>query len=202
MSKELIESAKKGDQVSLERLLLMAYPKVLRHVQIKQPSILKGKVGPDDLVQQAFTQAFLKIKTFEGENEMSFMKWLRVIADRQLQDAVKALTRKKRGGDRKQVTGGGGEDSRLQLLDILAGDESTASRQMSRKESMQALHVSIAELPEDYRLVVLLRYFEGRSLAEIAEELGRSEGAVRGLLDRARAKLRDAMGRASQWLVQ
>ena len=202
MSNELIESAKNGDQVSLERLLLMAYPKVLRHVQIKQPSILKGKVGPDDLVQQAFTQAFLKIKTFEGENEMSFMKWLRVIADRQLQDAVKALTRKKRGGDRKQVTGGGGEDSRLQLLDILAGDESTASRQMSRKESMQALHVSIAELPEDYRLVVLLRYFEGRSLAEIAEELGRSEGAVRGLLDRARAKLRDAMGRASQWLVQ
>ena len=202
MSKELIESAKKGDQVSLERLLLMAYPKVLRHVQIKQPSILKGKVGPDDLVQQAFTQAFLKIKTFEGENEMSFMKWLRVIADRQLQDAVKALTRKKRGGDRKQVTGGGGEDSRLQLLDILAGNESTASRQMSRKESMQALHVSIAELPEDYRLVVLLRYFEGRSLAEIADELGRSEGAVRGLLDRARAKLRDAMGRASQWLVQ
>ncbi len=201
MSKELIESAKNGDQVSLERLLLMAYPKVLRHVQIKQPSILKGKVGPDDLVQQAFTQAFLKIKTFEGENEMSFMKWLRVIADRQLQDAVQLAAAKKRGGDRKQVTGGG-EDSRLQLLDILAGNESTASRQMSRKESMQALHVSIAELPEDYRLVVLLRYFEGQSLAEIAKELGRSEGAVRGLLDRARAKLRDAMGRASQWLVQ
>ncbi|MFC1757178.1 RNA polymerase sigma factor [Planctomycetota bacterium] len=201
MSEELIEAAKNGDQVSLERLLLVAYPKVLRHVQIKQPSILNGKVGPDDLVQQAFTQAFLKIKTFEGKNEMSFMKWLRVIADRQLQDAVKALTRKKRGGDRKQITGGG-EDSKLQLLDILAGNESTASRQLSRKESMQALHVSIAELPEDYRMVVLLRYFEGRSLAEIAEELGRSEGAIRGLLDRARAKLRDAMGRASQWLVQ
>ena len=200
MSEELIAAAKTGDQVSLERLLLVAYPKVLRHVEIKQPPILKGKVGPDDLVQQAFTQAFLKIETFEGENEMSFMKWLRVIADRQLQDAVKALTRKKRGGDRKQVTGG--DDSKLQLLDILAGNESTASRQMSRKESVQALHVSIAELPEDYRLVILLRYFEGRSLAEIAQELDRSEGAVRGLLDRARAKLREAMGRASQWLVQ
>jgi RNA polymerase sigma-70 factor (ECF subfamily) len=86
-------------------------------------------------------------------------------------------------------------------LDILAGDQSTASRQLSRQESSQALHVCIAELPEDYRQVILLRYFEGLPLAEVAQELGRSEGAVRGLLDRARAKLRDGMGRASQWLV-
>ncbi|MCA9217470.1 MAG: sigma-70 family RNA polymerase sigma factor [Planctomycetales bacterium] len=199
MSEELIKAAKQGDRVSLERLLLAAYPRILRHVQIKQPTILKGKVGPDDLVQQTFTQAFLKIHTFAGDTEPSLMKWLRVIADRQLQDAVKALNRKKRGGDRKRVTAGA-DDSRLQLLDILAGNESTASRQLSRKESMQALHVAIAELPEDYRLVILLRYFEGLSLAEISEELGRSEGAVRGLLDRARVKLRDAMGRASQWL--
>lgn len=199
-NEQLIEAAKRGDQVSLERLLLTAYPRILRHVQVKQPAVLKGKVGPDDLVQQAFTQAFLKIQTFEGDNELSFMKWLRVIADRQLQDSVKALTRKKRGGNRRQVTAGE-TDSCLQLLDILAGDQSTASRQLSRKESSQALHVCIAELPEDYRQVILLRYFEGLPLAEVAKELGRSEGAIRGLLDRARAKLRDGMGRASQWLV-
>ena len=88
----------------------------------------------------------------------------------------------------------------MQLMDALAVDSATASRLVSRDEAASALHSCLADLSENYQEVVRLRYFDQKAIAEIAEELGMTEGAVRGVLDRARKKLREAMGRASQWL--
>lgn len=48
-------------------------------------------------------------------------------------------------------------------------------------------------LPEDQRLVVMRRFFEQRSMREIANEMGRSEGAVKQLQLRAMRKLRDIL---------
>lgn len=196
---ELISKATDGCRTSLERLLMANYSRLHRYLKPKIPKVLDGVAGPDDIVQQAFTQVFLKIDTFEGTTEAAFNKWMNVIADNQLQDAIKLRMRKKRGGERRRVMLDNPE-SGLQLLDLLSADQSTASRQLSKKEALQAMHVCIAELPEDYRDVIRLRYFEGASVPEIAKQLNKSTGAIRGILDRARAKLRDGMGRASQWL--
>ena len=196
---ELLLKAKDGCQTSLERMLMVCCGRLQRYIQPRVPSVLNGIANSDDIMQLTFTQAFLKISSFEGETEPSFFKWLKVIADRQIQDSVKSKLRKKRGGERKQVSVSQ-TDSALNLLDILVADQSTASRKLSRKEAQNALHICISELPEDYREILRLRYFDGLSIAEVAEATDRSEGAIRGILDRARAKLRDGMGRASQWL--
>jgi RNA polymerase sigma factor (sigma-70 family) len=67
------------------------------------------------------------------------------------------------------------------------------------KEAIQALEVHIAGLPQEHRRAVQLNYLQGRSLEETATALGRSPAAVRGLLYRAKQRLRVALGRSSRW---
>lgn len=50
---------------------------------------------------------------------------------------------------------------------------------------------AVLALPENYRIPVHLFYYEGLSVAEIAEVLGKSEGAVRTRLSRGRELLRE-----------
>ncbi len=55
------------------------------------------------------------------------------------------------------------------------------------------IHTQLAVLPSDQRRAVRLRYFEDQGLREIAERMGRSEGAIKQLLHRAVAALRVEM---------
>jgi RNA polymerase sigma factor (sigma-70 family) len=64
----------------------------------------------------------------------------------------------------------------------------------ARHEELAALTASVGNLPEQQREALVKRELEGRSHAEIAASLGLSAGAVRGLIYRARATLRDGAG--------
>jgi RNA polymerase sigma-70 factor (ECF subfamily) len=90
----------------------------------------------------------------------------------------------------------------VQLLDILVGPDHTPSRSAARREGMQAIRTAIAELPEEYRRAIELRYFDGYSLEETAILMDRTTGAVRGLVDRARRQIRELLGRASHFLSE
>jgi RNA polymerase sigma factor (sigma-70 family) len=57
----------------------------------------------------------------------------------------------------------------------------------------EALKAAIANLPENLRHPLLLHEYAGRSFAEIGEQLGISQGAVRVRLFRARQALADAL---------
>lgn len=64
----------------------------------------------------------------------------------------------------------------------------------ARREELAALTASVKGLPDQQREALVKRELEGRSHAEIAASLGLSSGAVRGLIYRARAALRDGAG--------
>ena len=50
----------------------------------------------------------------------------------------------------------------------------------------------VERLPDDQRRVIELRFVEGRNLLEIADQLGKTEGAIKQLQRRALARLRTA----------
>ncbi len=64
-----------------------------------------------------------------------------------------------------------------------------ASEKMERQEVSAGIETALRCLPPDYRMVIILRYFEGLSGAEIARALKKSPKAAERLLARAREKL-------------
>ncbi|MHB9048252.1 MAG: sigma-70 family RNA polymerase sigma factor [Pirellulales bacterium] len=199
---ELIARAIRLDQAALERLLFHHYAPLARHVGSFLPAALQGVVSVEDVLQETFIHVFRDIGRFEPRAEGSFAGWLRNIADHRLHDMLRACTRKKRGGDRHRVLGLP-HDAQGSVFDLdkwLSASGSTPSRHMARGEVVQAVQVAVAGLAEDYREVIRWRYLEGKSVEETAAIMGRSPGAVRGLADRAKEKIREALGRSSGYL--
>ena len=84
----------------------------------------------------------------------------------------------------------GVEQSSLALGKALPARTPTPSQDAARRESAVRLADALAQLPDDQRAAVDGHHLQGRPLADIAEELGRSRGAVGALLLRAMKKLR------------
>lgn len=200
--REQIESAIAGDQAALERVLLDHYEPLAQYVAAALPAAIRSVIGTDDIIQEVYSQVFRDIGNFRSREDASFLAWLKTIADNRIRDALRAQQAKKRGGDRRRVTAGVNEDSPFvnDLVAEYAATSATPSREVARREAIQAIQVALAGLSEEYRLVVQLRYFEGLSLEETAEAVGKTKGAVRGILDRAKQKIRDSLESASRYL--
>lgn len=197
----LVAAAIAGDSGALERLLLAQYDDLARRLEGKLPARLQATQAVEDILQVTFSQAFRDIGRFEPRAEGSFGKWLARIADNRLLDAIKQHDCEKRGGGMRQVNSLSEHDSRvLSLWDWIAADESSPSSIVARDEALAALQVALASLPHDQQEAVRLMHLEGMSVTEVAAALGKTEGAVRGLVHRGKQQLLATMGRASQWL--
>ena len=80
------------------------------------------------------------------------------------------------------------------LASQLPDDAATPERETLDREVRVALRAAVARLPERYRVVVVLRYFNELSVDEVAAATGRSSSTVGVQLLRARRLLRKAMG--------
>jgi RNA polymerase sigma-70 factor (ECF subfamily) len=197
-----IERAIAGDPVALERLLLDYYAPLAEHVSVALPASIRSVVGIDDIIQQVYSQVFRDIGSFESREDSSFLAWLKTIADNRIRDNLRQHRAKKRGGDQRRVIALPNEGSPFvdDLVEEYAATSVTPSREVARREAIQAIQIALADLPKDYRLVVQLRYFDGLSLEETAEAVGKTTGAVRGVLDRAKQKIRESLQSASRYL--
>jgi RNA polymerase sigma-70 factor (ECF subfamily) len=75
----------------------------------------------------------------------------------------------------------------------LAADQSSPSQRVMREELHIRLADALGKLPEDQRLAVELHHLKGRTVAEAAEQMGRTKTAVVGLLFRGLKKLRQLL---------
>lgn len=78
------------------------------------------------------------------------------------------------------------------------GDEVASDELVGQLELQERLSRFVRELPERERRACLAKYYEGRSVRSIAEELGTSESGVRGLLARGRERLAERLDRESE----
>lgn len=198
----LISKAQAGDQAALGQLLLQHYDMLQRLIEPRIPTLVQRMLSVEDVLQQTFSSAFRHFDQFTPVGEGAFGAWLRAIAERRLQDCVRELRRKKRGGDHQQVGayGDGVSDSAVELIQLVSAGISTPSRIISREEAFRALYIAMAELPEDYQQVLRLRYLQGLSVEETAAAMDRTADSVRAVANRAKKKLREVLGRMSDFL--
>jgi RNA polymerase sigma-70 factor (ECF subfamily) len=153
----------------------------------------RGQLDPSDVVQQTLLEAQRKLHQFRGRSEAELAGWLRQILAHTLADAARALHRAKRDVDRQRSLEAELDASSARLHDWLAAEQSSPSQRAERNEQVVRLARALAALPDAQREAVILRHFEGRSLGEIARQLGRTPAAVVGLLQRGLKGLRGAL---------
>jgi len=198
---ELIARAVAGDQAALERLLLDHYDRLAARISRQWPRDLHAELAVEDVLQEAFVQAFRDIGGFRPAGSHAFAAWLEAIADHRLLDARRRAGRKKRGGDFQRAGDGGRNlDSHwLPLVELLGGDGGTPSQCVAQQEAIQAIQVGVSALPPDQREAIRMHCLEQLSLEETAEAMQRSPGAIRGLVQRGKTALRAGLARSSLW---
>lgn len=194
---ELLARAVDGDANALSALLEEYGPQVRRKLVIGPP--WRGLLDAADVMQVTYMEAFLRIGQLASRKIAGFVAWLTRIAERNLRDAIKELTRDKRPDPRRRVTPQPQDDSYAALLDAVGFTTHTASRDAVANEAEHLLEAAIARLPETYRKVVRACDLEDQSADEVARELGRSPGAVYMLRARAHDRLHELLGSTSKF---
>jgi RNA polymerase sigma-70 factor (ECF subfamily) len=132
----------------------------------------------EDLTSEVFHKALANLSTYEYR-DTPFSAWLFRIASNAIADQFKRANREQCGTD--------------DMLDpsVQAG---ISSIEMELVERNALLFRLVEKLPQVQRCVIRKRFFEERSIKEIAQLLGKTEGAVKQLQFRALQTLRQQMG--------
>ena len=133
---------------------------------------LVGKVGNRSIAEEAAQETLVRAYFGLGQlkKRQSFYSWLLGIAGRVAKEQLR---------NQKQCCEVAGS----------LGDEAAESQQSQD----YALERAVAELPDSYRELILLRYYGGCSCLEMAEQLDMPVGTVTKRLSRAYAKLRQSL---------
>jgi len=165
----LVEAAKK-DPSRFAELYELNFARVYGYIARR----VGDRDATQDLTSDVFHKALANIHSFEWRG-VPFAGWLLRIAANMIVD------RSKRGG--KEI----GQDELPDLPDL------GARPKLEEADERARLYLLVDQLPRDQRRVVAMRFAEEKSIREIAQALGRSEGAVKQLQFRAVQNLRSRM---------
>lgn len=171
---QLITRAKEGDKAARYELLVWAH-KYLRW-KAADPK-LRTPTGKSDVGQDAVERVLGGLDSFRGSTGMQFEAWLRKIVTTRVVELHRGAGREKR-------------DVRLQVPiddvdpDKLHAAQKSPSQTASDHEIYVDLYAAIFQLPVDQQRAVVLTQLNGNTIAEAAEEIGKTPTVVAGLLQR------------------
>ena len=174
----LVERAQGGDREAFNALVRTFEDRLRDFIRSRMGPVVRGRLEPEDVVQETFVRAFQSIGHFRWQDEPRLLGWLQSIAENRIRDAVK---------------GPRGDDV-LQLSSEMPDSGSSPSRRVRRGERFDRLEQCLARLSPDHRQVVLLCRIEGLKIREAARRMNRSESAVKNLLLRALRELKSSFG--------
>ncbi len=152
-----------------------------------------NRLEPSDLVQQTLLDAHRQRGQFRGREPAEMAAWLRRMLACNLADALRALKRGKRDVARERSLEAALAESSARLKAWLTAEQSSPSQQAMHNEQMLRLADALTTLPETQREAVLLHYWQGLPLVEVAAQMGRTTASVAGLLQRGLKTLRELL---------
>jgi RNA polymerase sigma-70 factor (ECF subfamily) len=174
----LVARLRAGDGPAFEELVTVYQHRVFG-IALR---MLGNRAEAEEIAQETFLRAHRALGEFRGEARLG--TWLYAIASR--------LCLNRLGSGRRRH-----ERSDEMALSQAPAEGADAAGALERDELQAALREAVAALPEDRRIVVVLRDLEGLSYEDVAEILGLPLNTVRSRLHRARLDLKAKLER---WL--
>ena len=175
----LVRLAKGGDEAAFAELMERHQDRVFQHAV----RLLGNNQDAEEVLQDTFVRVFRNLDRFEERSR--FSTWIYRIATNE------ALMRLRKRGRRKEVPLDDGEPGAAEASEAVREFARSAVDHVMDREIRDVLSRAIAELPEEYRVVFVLRDVDDLTNAEVAEILGLSIPAVKSRLHRSRLFLRD-----------
>jgi RNA polymerase sigma-70 factor (ECF subfamily) len=154
-----------------------------RMVYLTLLAIVKNEADAEDAAQEAVISSYRYLSSFRGHAK--FSTWLTTIA---INEGRKRLRKAKTAAEEsieEEVEGQEGDFTPAPLTDW----REVPLEALQRKELREALRVAVAELPDIYRHVFILRDLEELNIEETSQAMGISVGVVKVRLHRARIML-------------
>jgi RNA polymerase sigma-70 factor (ECF subfamily) len=194
-AEDLVRRIREGDVEALSQFIESRRPQLLVFIERKLGAGLRRKIEPEDVFQEMATYAVRALPNAQWSGESPF-GWLCQIAEQRIVDAHRRFfaAQKRNAGREIPLGEPSGRTSRAALVDLLIVSMTTPTRAMARDQRHQKLREVLATLPPEGQEAIRLRYVENLASKEIAERLGKSDGAVRVLLTRSLRKLQELLG--------
>ena len=174
---EALLSAAQADTEAAGRLYDKYYREILGYIY----HCTLDRAATEDLTSQVFLSAFRHLGRFRWR-EIPFRAWLYQIATNEVRTYYRRQKRARATSLRRGHRGRGNEAP-------------SAAEGPAAAEEYGLLHQALLELRLKHRTVIILRYFEGKTMAEISSITGRKEGTIRCQLHRGLAQLQEVLVR-------
>lgn len=174
LDQELVQRAQQGDKTAFDLLVIKYQHRIVHLVNryVKDPS------EAQDVAQDTFIKAYRALGDFRGDS--AFYTWLYRIAINTAKNYL--LSRSRRCVDYEiDVQDAEQVENAAQLKDIETPDNLLMNEQI-----VNVIKMAIEKLPEEMRIAITLREFEGMSYEEIADAMDCPIGTVRSRIFRAR----------------
>ncbi len=190
----LLARVRAGDANALGEFLVVRRPQLMAFLDRRLGAGLRRKIEPDDLFQEVSAEAVRSLGEVDLKDRDPF-NWLCQVAERRIIDAHRRFfgSQKRDAGREVSLNAGGTDTSRAGLINLLVASMTTASQVFSRDQRQMRLLTALDQLPEEHREALKLRYLEGLPSKQIAEKLGKTDGAIRVMLTRSLAKLQEIL---------
>ena len=173
----LVQKAREGDTRAFAELV-RAHQQFAYHVALRA---LNNTQDAEDIVQEAFVKVWESLTSFRHDSR--FRTWLYRIVMNLCYNQLPRL--------RKDINALDQDSIHLELSDTNLDMDPVL--RLEGKETLTFIQQQIKYLPDQYKIMLLLRYQQGCSYAEISEILDVPLGTVKTGIFRARERLKDAV---------
>ncbi len=185
---DLVARVAAGERDALETLHERYYPRLYRLAYLK--------LGNADDAHDAASETFLRcVQHIQGLNPLqssSLYPWLHRVAVNLITD-----TFRRRGDSSRVVLESEASEELSAYLEALEDGAPKPPEVLAQRQVQEAVRRAIAHLPQGQAEAVYYRFIGQMSIKQVAEEMGRSEGAIKSLLHRAIGSLRDRLREAA-----
>jgi RNA polymerase sigma-70 factor, ECF subfamily len=190
----LLQRLQAGDAQALAELIETHRRQLLSYIDHQLGAALRHKVEPEDVLQETTIKALRYLPETDLTQRDPF-GWLCQLAEQRIIDAHrKFIGSQKRSAEREvPLQAPAGRDGQGGWLDMLAASLTSPSQAFSRDARAIRLQEALNQLPEEHRTALRLRYVDGLPTKEIAQRLGKTDGALRVLLTRTLARLQQIL---------